>query len=191
MNVTSNLPLPVKLLLPILAVITLWLFFSEDPEKTADGTNLISRSSDYAMSNFTMTVMNEQGQPSYILYGQEMAHYAEDDSTEISKPIADIIEQGKDTWVVSSNDGYTQGKGEDLLLTGNVLVTKKADNAIEIRTEKLNLDTVHNTAYTDLAVNIKSPQGVTDSVGLHADLEEQTINLHSRVKGHYNAPPKH
>lgn len=189
MNATSNLPFLVKLLLPILAIITLWLLFSEDAKKNTGEQKTISRTSDYAMSNFTMTVMNELGKPSRIITGKEMAHYPVDDSTEIDSPIAEIIEQGKDTWLISANKAHTQGKGEDILLTGNVIITPKDNNAIELRTEKLNLDTIHDTAYTDLAVSMKSPHGTTNSVGLHASLQEKTVNLHSRVRGHYDAPP--
>ncbi len=189
MNVTYNLTFLAKLLLPLLAIVTLWLLFSEDTSTKTTEQNVISRTSDYAMSNFTMTVMDDQGKPSRIITGKEMAHYPEDDSTDITYPTAEILEEGKDSWLISSNKGYTQGKGEDILLSGNVIITQKNTKEIELRTEKLNLDTVHDTAYTDLAVTIKSPHGTTDSVGLHSSLQEKTINLHSRVKGYYDAPP--
>jgi lipopolysaccharide export system protein LptC len=189
LNATSNLPILVKLLLPILAIISLWLLFGEDTDKNLGEQMTIERTSDYAMTNFTMTVMNDLGKPSRIITGKEMAHYPINDSTEIDTPIAEIIEEGKETWLISSNKAYTEGKGEDILLTGNVIITQKNNNAIELRTENLNLDTIHDTAYTDLAVSMKSPHGTTNSVGLHASLQEKTINLHSRVRGHYDAPP--
>jgi len=141
------------------------------------------------MSNFTMTVMDKLGQPSRIVTGQTMSHYPANDSTEIIAPIAQILEQSKKTWLITANKAYTEGKGEDILLTGNVIITQIDNTDIELRTEKLNLDTVRDNAYTDLAVSMKSPHGTTNSVGLHASLQEKTINLHSRVKGHYDAPP--
>lgn len=141
------------------------------------------------MSNFTMTVMDKFGKPSRIITGETMSHYPVNDSTEIIAPIAQILEQGKDTWVLTANKAYTEGKGEDILLTGNVIITQKDNNDIELRTEKLHLDTLRDNAYTDLAVSMKAPHGTTNSVGLHASLQEKTINLHSRVKGHYDAPP--
>lgn len=189
MNATSNRPFLVKLLLPLLAMITLWLLFSEDTVKKVSQQQTISRTSDYAMTNFTMTVMNKLGKPSRIISGKEMQHYPADDSTEIDAAVAEVIEEGKATWLISANKAYTQGKGEDILLTGNVIITQKENREIELRTEKLNLDTLQNTAYTDLAVSMKSAHGKTNSVGLHASLQQKTINLHSRVKGHYDAPP--
>jgi lipopolysaccharide export system protein LptC len=52
----------------------------------------------------------------------------------------------------------------------------------------MHLDTVNNTAYTDRPVVMRSPNGDTHAVGFHAALQEETINLHSRVRGQYDAP---
>ena len=188
MNVTSNLPFLAKTLLPLLAVISLWLLSGEDSNQQSKLDSKLNKASDYAMTDFTLTVMDKSGNPSRIISGKEMAHYPEDDSTEIIYPIAEFIELGKDTWLITSNKSSTQGKGDDILLTGNVIITKKEDTDVELRTEKLTLDTKHNTAYTDIAVSMKSPYGSTESIGLHASLEDKMINLHSRVKGHYDAP---
>lgn len=161
----------------------------EKDNKDAITENEQVRTSDYSMTGFTLTIMDNSGTPSRVIGGDKLAHYPDDDSTEILFPIAHVIDQEKDNWILSSNKGQTQGKDEEIVLTGNVIITRQDNNEIELRTEKLILDTLHNTAYTDLAVSIKSPYGNTDSVGLHAALEDKMINLHSRVKGHYNAPP--
>ncbi len=189
MNAIFNIPFIAKVLLPILAIISIWLLSGEnDDENTLIG-NEHRRTSDYSMTDFTLTVMDGLGTPSRIITGEEMAHYPDNDSTEILFPIARVIEQGKDNWIMSSNKGITFGKGEVITLTGNVVITRQNNNEIEVRTEKLILDTLHNTAYTDQFVSIKSPYGDMESVGLHASLDDKMINLHSRVKGHYDAPP--
>lgn len=189
MNAISNIPFIAKILLPILAIISIWLLSGEKDNKDAITENEQVRTSDYSMTGFTLTIMDNSGTPSRVIGGDKLAHYPDDDSTEILFPIAHVIDQEKDNWILSSNKGQTQGKDEEIVLTGNVIITRQDNNEIELRTEKLILDTLHNTAYTDLAVSIKSPYGNTDSVGLHAALEDKMINLHSRVKGHYNAPP--
>jgi len=189
LNAISNIPFLAKVLLPILAIMTLWLLSDEESTSELKHKSEVNKASDYAMTQFTMTVMDAEGNPSRLITGDEMAHYPEDDSTEIINPIAQFLELEKKTWIVSSNKGTTTGKGDDILLTGNVIITQENNPEIELRTEKLNLDTLHNTAYTDLAVSMKSPYGATDSIGMHASLKQKTINLHSRVKGHYDAPP--
>ena len=177
-------------MLSLLAFFTLYLLSGEQKESSpSQEKSKLNRSSDYAMTNFTITIMNDHGHPSRVINGQEMAHYPGDDSTNILFPITRLIEEGRDTWLFSSNKGSTIGKGNDILLKENVIITQANNPGVELRTEKLNLDTLHNTAYTDLPVSMKSPQGWTDAIGLHASMTEKTINLHSRVKGRYDAPP--
>jgi len=188
LNATSNLPFLAKLLLPILAIATLWLLSGDDENDKKKHLSKINRASDYAMTDFTLTIMNQSGQPARVITGDEMAHYPSDDSTEVINPVAYFIGQDNDTWIISSNKGQTIGKGDDIFLTGNVIISREDNNEIELRSEELHLDTAHNTAYTDVAVAISSPYGETNSVGLHATLDDKTINLHSKVKGQYDAP---
>jgi lipopolysaccharide export system protein LptC len=179
-----------KVMLLVLAIVSLWLFLSTEPDKEHFETKKrVSKTTDYAMTDFTMTTMDLNGNPARIISGSQLSHYPKDDSTEIINPVALLLQQGKDTWKISSNKAYTVGKGDDLLLTGNVVATQPENPDIQLLTESLNIDSLNNTAYTDLAVTMKSSYGVTNSVGLHASLEQKTVNLHSRVKGHYDAPP--
>jgi lipopolysaccharide export system protein LptC len=180
--------------------VILWLTLSENttvhisPALSAD----VNPESDYGMTNFTMTIMDEQGIPSRVIKGEKMFHYPKGDVTEIIKPNVEFIDQGKETWVITSQHGETlpkkqrkkrNAKGEEILLTGNVLISKKENEAFRLATEKLTINTKNGTAYTDEAVKIASPAGETNSVGLHATLKDETVNLHSRVKGQYDAPP--
>lgn len=187
MNAIFNLPLYARIGLLALAGLSLWLIFS-DTAQPPKQTSELRRTSDYAMTDFTMTIMDLNGEPARVIRGDEMAHYPDDDSTEIINPIAEFVEPGQDNWEITSDHGYTQGDGVEILLTRNVIISNKNNPAFNMLTEKLTLHTVDNTAYTDAPVTIHSPQGVTESVGLHAVLDEDTINLHSKVKGQYDAP---
>lgn len=192
MNAISKLSLTYKVPLALLLGVMLWLIFSpsDKAEEVSTQATNYNDTSDYAMTNFTMTIMDVNGQPARVIKGQNMAHYPEDDSTKITKPIAQFIEAQEDTWLMTSERGETTGKGDNILLLDNVIITRKDNNGVELHTSKLNLDTLQNTAYTDAAVKMISPHGETNSVGLHATLDEKTINLHSRVKGQYDAPPQ-
>jgi lipopolysaccharide export system protein LptC len=90
---------------------------------------------------------------------------------------------------VTLNEAYTQGKADVIDLEGNVIITRESDNEMQLLTEQLTVDNANEIAYTDLPVTIISPYGDTDAVGLHASLRDRTINLHSKVKGQYDAPP--
>lgn len=187
MNAIFKLPLTAKLGIVAIALIGLWLLLSDDTVETQI-QNQTNRTSDYAMTDFTMTVMDIDGTPARVIKGDEMAHYPDNDSTEIIKPITEFIEPGQDTWLIESELGHTQDDSDTILLTGNVIITNKDNPSFQMLTEKLTLDTKQNTAYTDEHVTILSPQGDTESVGLHAALDDETINLHSKVKGQYDAP---
>ncbi len=168
----------------------LWLIFSSSDaiEHRSSESAADSHTSDYSMTNFTMTILDVNGQLSRIIKGQKIAHYPEDDVTNITLPIAQFIEEQKDTWLMTSDRAETSGKGDEILLLDNVIITRKDNNKVELRTSKLNLNTIKNTVYTSEAVKMISPYGETSSIGLHAKLSDKTINLNSRVKGQYDAP---
>lgn len=170
-------------------MIGVWLLLDNEVTQP-DIQNQTTRTSDYAMTDFTMTIMDIDGTPDRVIKGKEMAHYPKDDSTEMIDPITEFLEPGQDAWIIESELGQTQGDADTILLTGNVIITNKDNPSFQMLTEKLTLDTKLNTAYTDQPVTIHSPQGDTESVGLHAALNDETINLHSRVKGQYDAPAK-
>lgn len=192
MNAISNLSLTTKLVLTALLVVLFGsLMDSGDPvtQLTSRQSSPVNQGSDYGMTGFTLTIMDEDGHPARVITGKEMTHYEEDDRTEMISPNAHFIKDQQETWVITSQHGQTHGKGELILLTDDVIITRKNNDDIKLRTDKLNINTQKNTAYTDSAVNITSPYGETQSVGLHATLDEKLMNLHSRVKGHYDAPP--
>jgi len=191
LNAISKLTSLQQGLLALSLAFILWLLFSgsEPTTSTANEQQNYTQASDYTISQFTITIMDENGQPSRIIKGQEMTHFPEDDSTHITSPIAEFVNQQKDTWIVTSEQGKTHGKGHVILLTDNVVISRKDDDKTELQTSTLTLDTNKSTAYTDAVVKMISPYGETNSIGLHATLEDKTINLHSRVKGHYDAPP--
>lgn len=168
------------------------MFFApSEPTKITPVASKIDydRTSDYAMTHFTMTVMDEKGEPSRVIKGRDMTHFPADNSTHITDPIAEFVNQQKDTWIVTAKQGLTHDKGKIILLTENVVVTSKEDPDTELQTSVLTLNTAQSIAYTEAAVKMVSSYGETNSVGLHATLENKIINLHSRVKGHYDAPP--
>lgn len=188
MNAIFNLSWPLRLILIAATVLTLWLLFDNDPAPSQSGDELVERSSDYAMTDFKMTVMDTNGQPQRIIEGSEASHYPDGDRTEIINPDALHIAVDNDDWIMQAERADTSGKAEHIVLTGNVIITNKDQPDIQLLTELLHLDTVNNTAYTDQPVLMRSPNGDTHSVGFHAALQEETINLHSRVRGQYDAP---
>lgn len=188
MNAIFKLPLSARLALLLLILFGLWQLLDKN-QSTQTREAQVERTSDYAMTDFELTIMDAEGRPSRVIRGDEMAHYPDDDSTEIINPDADFISPDADDWHVVSEHGKTHGEGEHIVLTGNVIITNIDQPEIQLLTDVLNLDTVKDTAYTDRPVLMRSPKGDTHSIGMHAVLNEKTVNLHSQVKGKYDAPP--
>lgn len=175
-------------LLAIIALFSMSLFFkaNDDAEKLSQ-TSLseAGRMSDYVMSDFTVTTMDETGKPSRILSGRHMAHYPDDDSIEVTSQISHIVDEEGETWLVLSKKGITHQGSDQVQLTGNVMITRPGNKEIELYTESLHIDLATNTADTDQPVRMVSPTGETHGTGLDADLNKSIVKLHSKVRGNY------
>lgn len=190
MNAIFNLSWPLRGVLIAAVLLTLWLLFHNSGSELSDqqGDTLVERSSDFGMTDFTMTTMDINGKPQRIINGTLAAHYPQGDRTEIINASGLHIAIDDDDWLMQADRADTSGKAEHIVLTGNVIIVNKDQPEIQLLTELLHLDTINNTAYTDRPVLMRSPNGDTHSVGFHAALQEKTINLHSRVRGQYDAP---
>ncbi len=191
LRIIFNLFAAAKVYLVLLVLAILWLMMTNNADNEKISRNASYRSSDNSMGDFTMILIYDDGRPFLTVQGKEMLHYFEDDIIEIIDPIARFIEPEQEAWVVTSNKGTTLGKGEIILLIGNVVITQENNDKIKLLTEKISLDTVNNTAYTDLAITINSPYGEMHSVGFNAAIKERTINLHSQIRGIHYIPKFH
>ncbi len=169
--------------------LTFWLLVAGDKDNARMPLSKVIKTSDYAMTNFKLTVMDSSGQPARIVYGDRLIHYPSDDSTHVIAQMTELLSKDKTVWVISSDIGDTKGTGEDIVLTGSVAIVGKPDQGLALYTDKLYLNTVLNTAYTDKAVAIKTPDdGQTNGVGMDAKLQDRIFNLHSEVIGYHESP---
>ena len=175
----------------MLAVVSLWLLLDKNVE-TASPPRLFSvdKASDYTMTHFNLTIMDETGQLDRIVYGKKLVHYLSDDSTHIVDQVTEFFEEGETIWTVSSDKGDTiAGNAETILLSGHVVVTDQRGDGVQLFSDTLHLNTHSHTAYTDTAVTIKTAnRGETYGVGMDATLKDKIINLHTEVAGQYASP---
>ena len=168
-------------------MITLWLITTDNSDKY-NARIEDHHGSDYNMSDFTLIVMHYNGRPFRIIQGTNMFYHLGNNSTKIINPITRLIQPDKEIWITTSNKGTFQGTGENITLSGNVIITQKNNNKIRLTTEKLNINTMNEIIHTDLPITIKFPHGEIKSIGLHTVIREKKINLTSQVKGKYYAP---
>lgn len=76
---------------------------------------------DYMIDNFAVTVLNEQGQPRYVLRAARLVHFADDESSELDQPY--LIEHGEAASApqhTRADHGRMPKDRQTIDLTGNV-----------------------------------------------------------------------
>ncbi len=94
---------------------------------------------DYFIENFTVTAMDERGEPRYKLSARRLTHYPNDQQTRLDRP---RLMQFDEETVTTADRGFISGDGKTLLMKGNVHVTRAqvgGDAGAEITTNELNV----------------------------------------------------
>lgn len=131
--------LAIVALLIALAALSWWL-----PNALTPRSGLFDSESrhepDYTIENFTATEMNAQGQRKHELRAAKLEHYADDDSADLTQPY--LIQFAPDAAPVHTraDRGRISPDGKEILMQGNVRVTRGAsgaDPAGEVQTREM------------------------------------------------------
>jgi lipopolysaccharide export system protein LptC len=143
---------------------------------------------DYYMQNFTTSTMDEQGKLAHRLSAEMMLHYADDDSTELVKPVLDVYNDEPSPWRVRADKGWVSANNEVVLLTGAVHIWRDGPDGVrelDVKTRDLRVLPKDRYAETDKAATLTG-QGVEyNAVGMRAIFKEGRLELLSRVKGRH------
>jgi lipopolysaccharide export system protein LptC len=97
---------------------------------------------DFVIENFTATVMNKQGLRRYVLSAHKLVHFPDDDTSEFDRPYLIQFRDEKAAVHARADKGLLTGDGANLLMTGNVRVSRSRDPGTgggEIDTEQLKI----------------------------------------------------
>lgn len=175
----------------IIAVISYW--FRQDitqlPEtdKKSD-----AHFPDYFMENFSVTSMNEQGQPEYILKARKMLHFADDDRAELEQPFIGITRNDSNITLNAKRAIYIEEENT-VHLHDNVVIHRAASatqGELSIYTDYLKINSESHIAETDLPARVKTTEAELNTIGLIFDNMQGTLKLKSQVKGIYEAAHK-
>jgi lipopolysaccharide export system protein LptC len=177
----------IGVILVLLALGTNWLISSVTTE--APGPAPEEHKMDYYVSNFTTTLMGEDGKPFRQLSAKRMVHYPDDDTTELDEPFVIMFEQLVPVWKIRSETGWLSGDGNLLLLQGKVIIDRpKADNQkpVHIVTSNLRVQPKQNYAETEEEITIDNLGNQIKSKGMQAWLTNpMRIKFSSNVRGRY------
>jgi lipopolysaccharide export system protein LptC len=79
-----------------------------------------SHDPDYYMEDFTTLTMDKEGRPKNKLHALYMAHYAEDDTSELLKPQMKFYRHGKPPLYISADKGWVTSANNVVVLKDHV-----------------------------------------------------------------------
>ena len=172
------------LILVILAAMTYWAL----DKLTKDDLTKLSKLAhypDYYMENFTTLTMNQDGTPKNRLYADYMAHYPDDNTSELHQPKMIFFREDQQPINVRSDRGWVTSNNDVILLKGNVYLHQNDDDG-NLKTELLAEDARvlvdKKYAETDKATTLINRKSTTTSVGMRAYMQEQRMEFLSNVR---------
>lgn len=146
---------------------------------------------DYFLTNFSTTVLNEQGKTAYLVKAAYMEHYPSDNRAVLTQPHLTLLDTPA-TWVAQAQNGVVYIDQQTLDLSGDVIVkqTSTAAATVVLTTDKLHINAADKTLETTSQVKIQSGKDTIVATGLKANLVNGHLELLSRVQGQYNIPPR-
>jgi lipopolysaccharide export system protein LptC len=143
---------------------------------------------DYYMENFTITSMNEQGEPRQDLSAVRMEHYPQDDSTSLVKPHIVVYKDKTAPWHITSKRGLISADGEIVLLKGDVVIDRpstKGRGEMKLSTSELRIRPNDEYIETDKPVVMEGNGTYTQAIGMRAYMKQGKLHLLNRVRGRY------
>lgn len=176
------------LLLLMLAAASIWLFQGQ-PEKRQRVVRQNQNTPDAFMENFTTQVLGKQGRPRYQLQAARMAHYANDNRSELTQPQLTAFRPDGWRWVVVADTGRAENGSEQIFLNGDVLIQRfpdaSATSNLQIRTRDVRVRPAEDYAETDQATTIVRGEGTLNAKGLQVSFRKGKLELLSQVRGTY------
>jgi lipopolysaccharide export system protein LptC len=154
-------------------------------EDDATKFNKLAHYPDYYMENFTTLTMNLDGTPKNRLNAVYMAHYPDDNTSELHKPELEIFRVDGPPIFVSADTGWVTSNNDVILLNGNVYLYQNdefGDLKVELIAEDARVLVDQKYAETDKAATLITKRSVTNSIGMRAYLQEQRMEFLSNVQ---------
>lgn len=170
----------------IFALASYWLLEDINEEQQAD-KQTEEHFPDYFMENFSITNMNVQGKPDYIINAKKMLHFGDNDSSELERPHLSLFQKNIEITLIADRAIYFE-KQDSLYLYDNITLHRAqtaTQSELSIYTDYLKIDSKTQIAETDRATRVVTNDAVINSIGFYFDNIKGTLILKSQVKGVY------
>lgn len=168
----------------LLATGSAWLLNRLAGTETAK-KEIVGHDPDYYMENFTTTTMKEDGTPKNKLSADYMAHYPDNDTTELRSPRLEVFRKDELPVNIIADKGWVTEDNEVILLTGNVKFwqdDKTGYRKIEIITTDVRILPKQEYAETDKPVKLIARRTTVNATGVRAYFDESRVELLNNVQ---------
>ena len=149
----------------------------------------VSRSGpDSFVSGMHLDIMDTSGQLRYRITADNMVHYPNSDQLDLQRPLIDLQQHNGNTWRISAETGETADSGDLIRLLGKVDIRRSGvSGPLQVHTRDLLVKPEQAYATSNSAATITAPGLRVDAIGFEADLDDNTLELHNRVRGRIDA----
>jgi len=140
---------------------------------------------DHYLENFTTLTMDQDGIPKNRLNARYMAHYSDNNTSELHKPEFELFRQDRPPIIVNADKGWVTSNNEVILLTGNVYLHQNdefGERKFEVITEDVRILLDQNYVETDKPVTLINKRSVVNAIGMRAYLQEERMEFLSNVQ---------
>jgi len=135
---------------------------------------------DYYMEDFTTLTMRKDGTPKSSLYAVHMAHFPDNDTSELLQPEMELYRIGKPPMFVRADKGWVTEDNEVVLLKGNVQLwedNEEGERVLQVDTSRAQILIDQEYAETNERAVIKTRRTTVSGTGLRAYFNDSRLEV--------------
>ena len=139
---------------------------------------------DYYMEDFTTLNMKQDGTPKNKINAEYMAHYPDDDTTELLKPVMEFFRLNKPPIHVLADKGWVTADNQVILLTGNVEFWEDdefGNRILQVNTSEAQVLPDLKYAETEKFATIISHRSTITGMGMRSHFDESRLEILNNV----------
>ncbi len=187
-NLEAWAPVAVVLLL---AMVTAWLWRVVESNPLPEGRRL-RHDPDLVMERFAARQLGDRGQIRYTLNASKMVHYPDDDTSHFDDVVFTSLEPDAPAITVRSERAVRSGKEDEVVFTGNVVVTREPtqDQPLTVvNTSILKVYPQRGIGISDQPVVIHYGKNILTALSMIANNKTRIAEF-TRAKVTYLPPPR-